>query len=372
MLRARRDLSALLAGDAAYLPLPDVDSNESTLLRTHLGVGAPVDDRCALVVSTSGTTGVPKGAMHTAATLAASAEATAVALGGPGAWLQTLPPHHIAGLQVMLRSIAAGADPVVVDVSAGFDPAVLPAAADALDGPRRYTSLVPVQLRKALAHPPAVNALRTFDAILVGGAATPPALQRDARDAGLAIVTTYGMSETAGGCVYDGVPLRGTTIRIDAPNDDGVGRVVLGGSTVALGYRNRPDHPAFAEPGWFRTDDLGVVRDGVLSIVGRADEAVSTGGLTVIPQVVEAVIAELPAVGDCAVVGLPDERLGERVVVAVVPAEGRAAPTLDEIREFVVDRLDRYAAPREVFVLDSLPLRGPGKVNRAALRELLS
>ncbi|MCF8611996.1 o-succinylbenzoate--CoA ligase [Gordonia sp. HY285] len=372
MRDARRDLSALLSGDAAYLPLPDVGSAASDLMSVHLGVGEEIDDRVALVVSTSGTTGVPKGAMHTRDTLRASADATAEALGGPGAWLLALPPHHIAGLQVMLRSLAAGHEPVVVDLSSGFDPTVLRSAVDALDGPRRYTSLVPVQLRKALESPTATAALAELDGVLVGGAATPAALQRQAVEAGLTIVRTYGMSETAGGCVYDGIPLRGVEIRIDDADSDGVGRVILGGATVALGYRNLLDHPAFAEPGWFRTDDLGVVDDGTLRIVGRADEAISTGGLTVIPQVVEAVIDELPTVADCAVVGLGDERLGERVVAAVVPAPGGPEPTLAEIRDIVAERLDRYAAPRELFVLDTLPSRGPGKVDRRRLRELLS
>lgn len=365
-------MSALLSGNAAYLPLPDTDSNEARNLVESLGAGAQIDDAVTLVVSTSGTTGRPKGAMHTRDTLRASADATAEILGGRGAWMLTLPPHHIAGLQVMLRSLAAGHDPVIVDVSSGFDPACVRPAVDALDGPRRYTSLVPVQLRKALESPEATAALAELDAILVGGAATPTPLARQALDAGLTIVRTYGMSETAGGCVYDGVPLRGTEVRIDSPDADGVGRVLLGGATVACGYRNLPNHPAFAEPGWFRTDDLGVVDDGVLRIVGRADEAISTGGLTVIPQIVEALIGALPTVADCAVVGLSDDRLGERVVAAVVPAPDAAPPTLDEVRERVTESLDKYAAPREVFVLDALPRRGPGKVDRRRLRQLLS
>ncbi len=377
VLDARRELLTILDGDAAYLPLPIASPNESDRLRTHLGVDEPIDERCALVVSTSGTTGVPKGAMHTRDTLHASAEATAARLGGPGAWLLTLPPHHIAGLQVMLRSLAAGHDPAVIDISAGFDPAALPAAIDTLDGPRRYTSLVPVQLRKSLECPDAVSALGGLDAILVGGAATPPSLQRTAIDAGLPIVATYGMSETAGGCVYDGIPLTGTTVHILDPDHEGVGRVILEGPTVALGYRNIPDHPAFAgsrsaRSGRFRTDDLGVMRDGRLHIVGRADEAISSGGLTVVPQIVEAVIAALPNVAECAVIGVPDDRLGERVVVAVVPPRGVQAPGIDEVREVVTDSLDRYAAPRQVFALDSMPERGPGKVDRRRLRDLLT
>ena len=372
VLLARRDLSALLAGDAAYLPLPDETSNESARLREHLGAGEPIDDTCTLVVATSGTTGTPKGAMHSAATLSASATATADALGGPGAWMLALPPHHIAGLQVMLRSLAAGYEPTVLDLRDGFDPSVLPDLCAATDGPRRYTSFVPTQLRRILDDRRAVAALAEFDAILIGGAATPADLQRRALDAGLPIVRTYGMSETAGGCVYDGRPLTGTTVRIDSPDSEGVGRVVLGGATVAAGYRNAPDHPAFAEAGWFRTDDLGTFVDGALRIVGRADEAISTGGLTVVPQVVEAVIDELPGVVECAVVGVPDEHLGERVVVAMVVADGSRAVSLDAVRDAVVDRLDRFAAPRAVHVLDELPRRGPGKLDRAALRRLLS
>lgn len=383
VLAARADLTAVLTGTAAYLPLPaDPADPGARLLRTELGVGQPIADDAALVIATSGTTGVPKGAVHTAATLSASATATAQRLGGAGNWLLALPAHHIAGFQVLLRALAGGHTPAVVDVSAGFDVDEFTRVAESFDAPRRYTSLVPTQLVKVLESPSATSALAHFDAVLVGGAATGPMLAARAREAGVSIVCTYGMSETAGGCVYDGVPLQGVRMRVgrgdgdDSGSDGGgdpassVGRVELGGPTVALGYRNRPDHPAFVEPGWFRTDDLGRIDDGVLTIVGRADEAITSGGLTVVPQAVEAVLLEQPSVRQCAVVGVSDDRLGQRVV-AVVVADDDRVPTLAGLAGAVAERLDRYAAPRQLIVVDELPMRGPGKIDRRGLRARL-
>ncbi len=381
---AHADTLASLLDDGttrAVLPVPG-DTAAAARLCAALGAGEPIGDDVTLVISTSGSTGTPKGAQHTAAGLRASARATETFLGGPGNWLLTLPPHHIAGLQVLLRALGAGFRPGIVDVRAGFGLDDFVRAADGLDGPRRYTSLVPTQLIKVVDSPAATAAARTFDAILVGGAATPELLQRKAIDAGLAIVCTYGMSETAGGCVYDGVPLDGVEVRIDTPaGGPGPGRIVLGGPMVAHGYRNLPDHPAFASstPGprdgarRFRTDDLGVVEAGLLRVVGRADQAISTGGLTVLPEVVEQVILSDLSVAECAVLGLPDPRLGERVVAVVVPSGVDAAGVdTDAVTRLVAARLDRFAAPREVFVVAALPMRGPGKPDRAALRDLLS
>ncbi|MGW0183352.1 o-succinylbenzoate--CoA ligase, partial [Nocardia sp. NPDC003345] len=304
------------SGSAAWLPVPTSDRREARRLGDALAPGEPIEDDIALVVTTSGTTGVPKGAMLTAAALRASGDATHERLGGPGSWLLALPTHHIAGLQVLLRSLLAGTEPTVVDVSGGFLPEALAGAIAGMRGERRYTSLVPTQLIKVLEAPAATAALAELDAVLIGGAATPAPVYERARDAGINIVRTYGMSETCGGCVYDGVPLTGARVRIDG------GRIVLGGDMIAAGYRNMPEHPAFAEPGWFRTDDAGEFQDGVLRVRGRLDEAISTGGLLVIPQVVEAVLATHPAVAECVVLGLPDERLGQRVAVAVVPVPG--------------------------------------------------
>ncbi|MFD6894858.1 o-succinylbenzoate--CoA ligase [Rhodococcus sp. NPDC060086] len=343
------------------LPIPADDDREIRRLTDALHPGEPIDDAVGLVVATSGTTGIPKGAQLTAGALRASGDATHERIGGTGSWLLALPAHHIAGMQVLLRSILSGTEPVIVDVSDGFDPATLPAAVAAMRGPRRYSSMVPTQLIKALDHPDALAALADLDAILLGGAATPEPVLRRAREAGVNVVRTYGMSETCGGCVYDGVPLTGVDVRIDADT-----RVWLGGSVLASGYRGLPDHPAFTAPGWFRTDDAGLVDDGVLRILGRLDEAISSGGLTVVPQVVEAVLVEHPAVREVAVIGLPDDRLGQRVVVVVVPEKG-FSPTLGELREWTTATLDTTAAPRELHLLDALPLRGPGKIDRRAL-----
>ncbi|NLG55848.1 MAG: o-succinylbenzoate--CoA ligase, partial [Rhodococcus sp.] len=331
-------LESVLAGsEPALVPVPTDDPRETHRLTQALLPGEPIEPGIALVVATSGTTGVPKGAQLTAAALRASIDATHRRLGGTGNWLLALPPHHIAGMQVLLRSVRAGTEPAVIDVADGFDPDAVVSAIEAMAGPRRYTALVPTQLIKALTHPAATTALAQLDAVLLGGAATPAPVLAAALDAGITAVRTYGMSETCGGCVYDGVPLDGARVRID---DEG--RVLLGGPMVASGYRGLPDHPAFAEPGWFRTDDAGALTDGVLSITGRLDEAISTGGLTVVPQVVEAALAGHPQVAQCAVFGVPDPRLGQRVVVAVVP-DG-PDPTLVSLREFACRTVDITAA----------------------------
>jgi o-succinylbenzoate---CoA ligase len=358
-------LERVLGGrDSALVPLPTgTDRTDGSPGLSGLRVGEQIDDDIALVVTTSGTTGAPKGAQLTAAALTASATATHHRLGGPGRWLLALPPYHIAGVQVLVRSLLAGTAPVELDVSTGFDVNELPSAVERLGSGRRYTALVATQLAKALTNQSASAALADLDAVLVGGGPAPQPILEAAANAGIAVVRTYGMSETAGGCVYDGVPLDGVQLRVDAD-----GRIVIGGATLAKGYRNPPDPDPFAEPGWFRTDDIGAVDDsGLLSVLGRADEAISTGGSTVLPQLVEAALRSHTAVADCAVFGLADVRLGQRVVVAVVAAENCAAPSLDALRAHIARTLDGTAAPRELHIVDALPMRGIGKVDRQAL-----
>ncbi len=358
------ELDDVLNGRASALVPVGADDSALAALR----VGEDIDDDVALVMTTSGTTGAPKGALLTATALTASAEATHDRLGGPGRWLLALPSYHIAGIQVLVRSLLAGTVPVELDVSTGFDISQLPSAVDELGSGRRYTALVATQLAKALDDPAAAAALAGLDAVLIGGGPAPRPVLDAAASAGVNVVRTYGMSETAGGCVYDGVPLDGVKVRVVDPD----GRIVLGGPTLAKGYRNPPDPDPFAEPGWFRTDDIGVVDDsGVLSVLGRVDDAIGTGGLTVMPQPVEAALRSHPAVADCAVFGLADERLGQRVTAAIVVADGCAAPSLDALRAHVMQTLDHTAAPREIHVVDALPMRGIGKVDRSALVRLI-
>jgi O-succinylbenzoic acid--CoA ligase len=350
----------VLAGRVSVLPVPADDAGQTASLTTALRAGEPIDDTVGVVLSTSGTTGTPKGAMLAAAALMASAEATHERLGGPGRWLLALPAYHVAGFQVLVRSAVAGHRPVAV--AASFEPAALTSAIEGMGPGRRYASLVAAQLDKVLRDERAADALATLDAVLIGGGPMPAGVAERASIAGISVVRTYGMSETAGGCVYDGVPLSGVAVRVDEG-----GRVSLGGPTVAAGYRNPATPDPFAEPGWFHTDDVGAVDDsGILRILGRADDAISTGGLTVFPGVVEAALATHPAVAECAVFGAADERLGQRVVAAIVVVAGSSV-TLSELRSHIASTLPSTAAPRQLHVIDELPRRGIGKVDRREL-----
>jgi O-succinylbenzoic acid--CoA ligase len=315
-------------------------------------------DDVVLVVPTSGSTGKPKGVLLTADNLRSSALATADRLGGHGQWLLAIPPTHVGGLQVLVRSLLAGTTPVVLP-SGGFEAAAFAEATAALTGPRRYVSLVPTQLRRLLTAD-GLDALRAYDAVLLGGAAPPAPLLRRAREADSRVVTTYGMSETSGGCVYDGVPLDGVQVSVDG------GRVRLGGRVVARGYRLRPDLTAAAFEGdVFTTSDLGRLDGGVLTVLGRADDVVVTGGENVAPLAVEAVLESHPNVVEAAVTGVPDEEWGSRVVALVVLREPL---TLAQARDHVAATLPRSWAPRELREVEALPLLASGKLDRAALR----
>ncbi len=311
-------------------------------------------DDVVVVVPTSGSTGEPKGVLLTADALRASAAATAERLGGHGQWLLAIPPTHVGGLQVLVRSLLAETVP---EVLTPFSTAGFAQATYRMTGPRRYVSLVPTQLRRLLAseHAPSLQA---YDAVLLGGAAAPAALLDAARAAGARVMTTYGMSETSGGCVYDGVPLDGVQVELAD------GRIRLRGPVVARGYRLRSD--AAFDGDAFTTSDLGrLLPDGRLQVLGRADDVVVTGGEKVPPTAVEAALETHPSVVEAAVVGVADEEWGQRVVAYVVL---RGGLSLEQVRDHVGGSLPRAFAPRELRIVDALPLLPSGKVDRAALR----
>jgi len=362
-------LAEALAGDAPVLPF--AASAPPSALPQHDPADLP--DGLAVVVGTSGSTGTPKRALLTAAALHASSRATHDQLGGPGQWLLALPAHHVAGLQVLLRSLDAGTTPVAMDLVDGFHPQSFVATTALLEPEqRRYTSLVPTQLLRLLDHPLGPDALRSFDAVLVGGAAMPPRLRRRAERAHVHVVATYGMSETAGGCVYDGKPLPCTEIAFDDES-----RIHLGGATVAHGYLGRPDLTAAAfgvdEDGtrWFRTDDVGHTDErNRLHVDGRIDDLVNTGGLKVAPRLVEeAIIDHVPGVAEVVVVGSPDPEWGEVVCALVVlePGAVRAGLTAYELRAHLRGILPDHALPRRAVTAGAVPTRGPGKPDRRAV-----
>ncbi|NUO34182.1 MAG: AMP-binding protein [Dermatophilaceae bacterium] len=364
-------LEQALTGRSPVLPYAAADAPPA--VQSHDEADLP--EGLAVAIGTSGSTGRPKRALLTAKSLERSAWATHHVLGGSGAWLLAMPAHHVAGLQVLLRSIAAGVAPTVLDLRGGFSVEAFAAAAAATrttaSARRRYTALVPTQLARLVDDPAGLEAVRGFDGVLVGGAATPGALVERARGAGVNLSLTYGMSETAGGCVYDGSPLPVSRVHVD--NDR---HVVLGGDTVAHGYLGEPalSRDAFSvDPDgvrWFRTDDLGHFDDdGLLVIDGRADDVINTGGLKVNPGVVEdAMSRHLDDVLDVVVVGLPDPEWGESVCAAVTLVDPTGHLTTGQVRERLRGILPDAALPRRVLVLPAIPQRGPGKPDRSAIR----
>ncbi|MBP2704168.1 AMP-binding protein [Microbispora sp. RL4-1S] len=335
------------------LPRPALDAALDALRPTHVVTpdgmrrepdGRPTD--AAVIIATSGSTGVPKGVELSAAAVTASARASLARVGArPGErWLCCLPPAHVSGLQVLVRSMLSATEPVI---HARFSPA------DVAGSGADHVSLVPTQLRRMLDAGADVAAFRT---ILLGGAAAPPGLLAEARAAGARVVTTYGMSETSGGCVYDGAPLDGVEI---ATGDDGLVR--LRGPVLFDGYRPPRGRPF--EDGWLVTSDLGVIEDGRLTVLGRADDVIITGGEKVVAAAVAEVLSGHPAVRDVVVVGRPDPEWGQAVTAVVV-----GDVTLDELRSYAKRRLPAHAAPRAVERVARIPLLPSGKPDMVALR----
>jgi O-succinylbenzoic acid--CoA ligase len=293
--------------------------------------------------------------------LLASAHATHAALGGPGTWLLALPPDRIGGALVLVRSHVAGTRAVPMPRGPFSAEAFAIAAAELPRNGPRYTSLVPTQLYRLLSDPVGLRALARLDAVLVGGGPV------HGQSLPSTVITTYGSTETTGGCVYDGTPIGDT--RIDVR--DGLVRVA--GSTLASGYADRDDSRFVTEAGtrWFVTNDVGDIDShGRLHIHGRADDVIITGGVKVAPGVVEAALGAQGWVLESVVVGLPHAEWGEAVVALVAPLPGHEMPELDHLREELSGTLSREQIPRAVHAVAALPRLSSGKIDRASARSL--
>ena len=381
-----------------------------------------------MVLRTSGsTTGTGKLVGVSMDALVASARATHKRLGGPGIWVLALPAYHAAGVQVLVRAAVAGTHVFNAYKEGGFDPQHLAQVIDAAcaaagDGAGRacpvYTSLVPRQLRRALDDEQLRGALARLDAVLIGGAAADAQLLEQAKAAGIRVVTTYGMSETCGGCVYDGQPLPGVSMDVD----QATGAIWLSGPMLATGYLgdeertrrcfvSRPQaqvaegtsnaggtasaaesaEAGVGGPGagsdagageparrWFITSDRGHIVDGRLQVLGRLDDVIISGGIKVEPGPIEALLALNPLVSECAVVGLPDLQWGQVVTAVVVPASMPGLGRVDEgailaqIRVYLEQKLSGAQCPKQVLLADALPYKGIGKVDRRALAQSLA
>ncbi len=369
-------LRTALDGGPAVWPVPASTGDPSPTRE--------VGDGVALVVETSGSTDAPKRVLLSADALRAGAAATEAALSGPGQWLLALPAHYIAGTQVLVRSIVAGTDPVLLDpdgAERGFDPAAFAAASARLTHRRRYTSLVPVQLARlveaAKTDRAVAEALRRFDRILLGGQAAPPALIVAADAVGARVTRTYGSSETSGGCVYDGRPLDGVRVRIDDPSTGSTrsGQVLLGGPMLADGYLDDPERTAAAftedEHGerWYRTGDLGDLgRDGILHIRGRADDVIVSGGVKVVLGEVERAVRHVPGLEHAIAVRTADREWGERA--AIVAARSDVAASVDlEALAAATDAagLSPAGRPVRLELVDRMPLLPSGKPDRRSI-----
>ncbi|MHC6593089.1 AMP-binding protein [Arthrobacter sp. C152] len=378
---ALKALAAALHGEGPAVEL-SVDP-DGALLVGH--VETPGCDDAVAVVRTSGSTGAPKATLLTVESLAASSMATALRLKGEGQWLLALPVQFVAGIQVLVRSLFAGTRPWVMDMSGGFTPEAFTAAALELTDKIRFTSLVPTQLQRLLDNPSpdTLAVLRRFNAILLGGAPAPASLLEAARAAGVRVVTTYGSAETSGGCVYDGYPLEGVSVRVDPD-----GRILLGGDTVAAGYIEAPDEETgtfFEEDGvrWFRTSDLGSIDDdGRLTVLGRADDVIITGGVKVSAAQVQAELEKSDAVSAAFVAGVPSAEWGQAVAayVALAPDSsdgdstdgghiaGDAAVVLQQQWRGALGVL----APKTVLTAPALKMLPNGKPDRLAMTAELS
>jgi O-succinylbenzoic acid--CoA ligase len=306
--------------------------------------GLPAQPGDAVVIATSGSSGLPKAVVHTHASLRASALTTSQRLKATpdDVWLACLPLSHIGGLSVVTRSLLTGSRVIVHEkfTVEGYEAAVQDGAT--------LVSLVHTALTRVDAS--------LYRTVLLGGSAAPESLP-------INVVTTYGMTETGSGVVYDGTPLEGVDIRIED------GEILIRGAMLMRGYRNAPT--SIDAEGWLHTGDLGnVAGDGRLHVAGRRGDLIISGGENIWPEPVERVLSTMKEVRDCAIVGLPDPEWGQRVV-AILETDGVPQVTVDAVRSVVKEHLPAFMAPRDVKFM-RIPRTASGKIQRHLIVEALN
>jgi O-succinylbenzoic acid--CoA ligase len=315
-----------------------------------LGFGAvtstAVDAKTAVLVTSTGSTGANKEFSLSAGALLASAKASNKFLGAHfgETWSLLLPLTHIAAVNVLVRSLELGTAPVNLINHIGEYPKV------------EYTAIVPTQLFNALTSDDRLlKHLQTAKAVLVGGAALTPELQAQATSAGIKVVTTYGMSETSGGCVYNGEPLEGVQVAISD-----AGFIKIAGPVLA----NNLD---LDSQNWFVTSDRGELADGQLKVLGRGDDVIISGGENISLSEIENAISQSFANFEFAAFAVLSEKWGQELHVASVNAPAEFS---ERVQGLLVERFGNAAKPKRFHQLTALPLIGIGKVDRSALAQL--
>ena len=300
----------------------------------------------SLLVATSGSTGTPKEIALTSSALIASATASNKFLKASkgDTWSLLLPLTHIAGINVLARAMQLESTPLDLRNHVGSYP-----RAD-------FTAIVPTQLFNALnENSELLKHLQSAKAVLVGGASLSPELRAQGIAAGINVISTYGMSETCGGCVYDGVALDGVAFEL---TDDG--RIKISGPVLAEVER---------ENGWFVTNDLGKIVDGKLHVIGRSDDVIISGGENISLSAVEALINQKFPELLVAAFSTPDDKWGQALHIAI---ESQDEKIKSEVSELLIKSIGSHAKPKSVLLLDKLPEIGVGKVDRISLAKLVS
>jgi O-succinylbenzoic acid--CoA ligase len=351
------------------LALLSLDPNEPFSALVAVGEWLAADDERYLRIESSGSTGTPKGIFLSREAMKASASASNIRLGGPGQWLLALPVSYVAGAQVLVRSHLSDTHPVMMNLNVPFAAEGFARSASLMTGSRRYVSLVPTQLMRiadAIERDNFVlEQLRRFDAILVGGQAPQAALVAVLRELGVNVVVTYGSTETAGGCVYDGVALDGVEAALAAD-----GRVRLRGPVLAAftGSEDAPI-PVAGPDGWLQTNDLGEFDgDGRLHVIGRADRVIASGGIKISLDRVEALAGLTTGVTELAAAPIDDPEWGQRVGIAYTGSPEVA----DEIARALADELGPAGRPIRVLRVDALPKLPNSKIDLLAVKNLVN